>query len=292
MRGIETAGKIIGAALGISYLLFFEGNEMFQWICFALILISIGIPHGAIDHLLLNPVVGRKNLIRFIFKYLLIIAVYLAIWLIFPILALEAFLIMSAFHFGQSHFFKTRLNKFSSLTYISLGSFILSTILWGDFNYTQSILANIIDVRGLPQYGIFVIAFFWGLSATLIGVNLGEKGLILVLEISLLGLLLYQLPLLLGFIIYFGFWHSLPSMTEEFEALKDYLENQKLKNFIKKLLPFTSMSLIGIALILLFFYQMMEFDQLTLLFFILVSLISAPHIWYMNLFLEARKNQY
>ncbi|MCR9017382.1 Brp/Blh family beta-carotene 15,15'-dioxygenase [Aquiflexum gelatinilyticum] len=292
MKGIETAGKIIGATLGISYLLFFEGNEMFQWICFATILISIGIPHGAIDHLLLNPVVGRKNLIRFIFKYLLIIAVYLAIWLIFPILALAAFLIMSAYHFGQSHFLKTPLNKFSSLTYISLGSFILSTILWGDFNYTQSILANIIDVRGLPQYGIFVIAFFWGLSATLIGVNFGEKGLILVLEISLLGLLLYQLPLLLGFIIYFGFWHSLPSMTEEFDALKDYLENQKLKNFIKKLLPFTSMSLIGIALILLFFHQMMEFDQLTLLFFILVSLISAPHIWYMNLFLEARKNQY
>jgi flagellar biosynthesis protein FlhB len=81
-------------------------------------------------------------------------------------------------------------------------------------------------------------------------------------------------------------------MTEEFEALKDYFETQKIKNFIKKLLPFTLMSLIGISIILLFFHQMMEADQLTLLFFILVSLISAPHIWYMNLFLEARKNQY
>lgn len=292
MRGIETTGKIIGAALGISYLLFFEGNEMFQWICFGAILITIGIPHGAIDHLLLNPVVGRKNLIRFIFKYLSIIAVYLAIWLIFPILALAAFLIMSAYHFGQSHFIKLPLKKLEGLTYLILGSFFLSTILWGDFHYTTSILTNITDVGFLVPYGTAVILFTFGLSAILITANLGKKGIWLLLEISLLGLFLYQLPLLLGFIIYFGFWHSLPSMTEEFEALKDYLETQKIKNFIKKLLPFTLMSLMGMSLILMIFYNTMESDQLTLLFFILVSLISAPHIWYMNLFLDARKNQY
>jgi Brp/Blh family beta-carotene 15,15'-monooxygenase len=292
MKSIETSGKIVGVVLGMSYLLFFEGNITFQWISFSIILISIGIPHGAIDHLLQNPVVSPKNLLRFVLKYLSIIAVYLAIWLLFPILALAAFLMMSAFHFGQSHFLKNPLNRLSGLTYLALGTFFLSTILWGDFNFTQSILANIIDAGIFQDFGTFIIAFSWGLSATLIGINLGKKGLILILEISFLGLFLYQLPLLLGFIIYFGFWHSLPSMTEEFEALKDYFETQKIKNFIKKLLPFTLMSLIGISIILLFFHQMMEADQLTLLFFILVSLISAPHIWYMNLFLEARKNQY
>lgn len=291
MRGIEVTGKIIGAALGISYLLFFEGNELFQWICFGAILITIGIPHGAIDHLLLNPIIGRKSLTRFIFKYLSIIVLYLAIWFIFPALALIAFIFMSAYHFGQSHFIKYSLTKHEKLTYLSLGFFFLGTILWGDFLYTTSILTNIIEVGYLDRYGFVFILSTFGLSAFLISINLGKSGIWILFEVSLLGIFLYQLPLLLGFIIYFGFWHSLPSMAEEFEALKDYLETQKIKNFIKKLLPFTLMSLAGISLILSFFYRMIEKDQLILLFFIMVSLISAPHIWYMNTFLETRKTQ-
>jgi Brp/Blh family beta-carotene 15,15'-monooxygenase len=292
MKGIEGAGKILGVALGISYFLFFEGNELYQWICFGAILISIGIPHGAIDHLLLSPNINRTNLVRFILKYLAIIIGYLAIWFLIPILALIAFIFMSAYHFGQSHFIKQPLKKLEGLTFISLGSFFLSTILWGDFDYTSSILANITGVTQLKTYGNGIISFTFILSTFLILINFGLKSIWLLVEISLLGVFLYHLPLLLGFIIYFGFWHSLPSMNEEFEALKGYLETQKIKSFIKKLLPFTLMSLAGISLILILFYKMLEADQLTLLFFILVSLISAPHIWYMNIFLEARKNQY
>jgi beta-carotene 15,15'-dioxygenase len=292
MKSIETVGKLLGTVLGLTYLLFFEGNDVYQWFCFALILITIGIPHGAIDHLLLNPITDRKTLIRFILKYLAIILVYLVIWLIFPILALSAFLLMSAYHFGQSHFIKLRLKKHDRLVYLSLGTFFLSTILWGDFAYTTSILADIIDVSHLHSYGKFVILGTFILSTILVLANFQFKAFWFLLEISLLGVFLFHLPLLLGFIIYFGFWHSLPSMAEEFEALKDYLEDQKIKNFIQKLLPFTLMSLVGIGLVLLFFYTVMAVDQLTLLFFIMVSLISAPHIWYMNLFLDKRKNQY
>jgi len=292
MKGIETAGKILGTGIGIAYLLLFEGNEMYQWICFGAILITIGIPHGAIDHLLLNPVMDKKNLVRFILKYLAIIIAYLAVWLFLPTVALLAFILMSAYHFGQSHFIKMRFKKLEGLTFITLGSFILSTILWGDFAYTASILSKIIDVSHLATYGTAVILISFSLSTILILLNFGTKSIWLLMEISLLGIFLYHLPLLLGFIIYFGFWHSLPSMTEEFKALKDFLQPQKIRNFITKLLPFTLTSLVGISFILLFFYNMLEADQLTLLFFVLVSLISAPHIWYMNLFLDKRKNQY
>lgn len=292
MKNIETLGKIIGIALGIIYLLFLEGNELYQWICFIIILISIGIPHGAIDHLLLNPKIDSNSLIRFVFKYLAIIAIYIIVWLIVPSLALLAFVFMSAYHFGQSHFIKLKLKKLEKLTFITLGSFFLGTILWGNFEYTKSILSKIFDVSSFANYGIWIILITFSISVILILVNLGVKSFLLILEISLLGFFLYHLPLLLGFIIYFGFWHSLPSMAEEFKALEDYLKPQKIKNFVIKLLPFTGLSLFGIFLTLMFFYNLMETDQLTLLFFIMVSLISAPHIWYMNLFLNSRKNQY
>lgn len=290
MKNIEIAGKFLGVSIGLAYLLFFQGNEIYEWICFITILISIGIPHGAIDHLLLSPEINKKKLFKFIIKYLAIIVVYLAVWLIFPALALFAFIIMSAYHFGQSHFIKLKLKKLERLTYIALGLFFLSTILWGDFEYTTSILSNIIDISSFENYGFPVILLTFTLSTILILINLRKEAFGLLLESFFLGLLLYNLPLLLGFIIYFGFWHSLPSMQEEFEALKNYIKVDKVKGFIKKLLPFTLISLAGISLILLFFYNMMNSDQLTLLFFVLVSLISAPHIWYMNLFLDSRKN--
>jgi beta-carotene 15,15'-dioxygenase len=289
MKNIEIVGKIFGLSLGLAYLLFFQGNEIYEWICFISILVLIGIPHGAIDHLLLSPEINKEKLFKFIVKYLLIIAVYLAVWMIFPTWALFAFILMSAYHFGQSHFIKLKIKKLERLTYLSLGLFFLSTILWGDFEYTTSILSNIIEVSYLKNYGFLFIILTFSFSTILILINLQKEGFWLLVESIFLGILLYHLPLLLGFIIYFGFWHSLPSMKEEFEALENYLKVDKVKGFIKKLLPFTLISLTGISVILIVFSKMMNPDQLTLLFFIMVSLISAPHIWYMNLFLDTRK---
>ncbi len=289
MKNIEIVGKFLGIIIGLVYLLFFQGNQIYEWICFISILTLIGIPHGAIDHLLLSPEINKKKLFDFIIKYLVIIAVYLALWMIFPTWALFAFILMSAYHFGQSHFIKSKIKKLERLTYLSLGLFFLSTILWGDFEYTTSILSNIIEVSSLKNYGNQFIFLTFSLATILIAINLKKEAFWLLLESVLLGMLLYHLPLLLGFIIYFGFWHSLPSMKEEFEALENYLKDDKVKGFILKLLPFTLISLAGISVILLIFSKMMNTNQLTLLFFILVSLISAPHIWYMNLFLNSRK---
>lgn len=282
-------GKLLGVGIALVYTFFFKGSQIYEWICFISILVLIGIPHGAIDHLLLSPEINKKKLFKFILKYLLIIVVYLAVWMIFPTWALSAFILMSAYHFGQSHFIKFKIKKLEWLTYLSLGLFFLSTILWGDFEYTSSILSNIVEVRYLGNYGFPFILLTFSLSTILILINLQKASFLLLLESALLGILLYHLPLLLGFIIYFGFWHSLPSMKEEFKALENYIKDDKVKGFIMKLLPFTLISLFGISVILLIFSKMMNHNQLTFLFFVLVSLISAPHIWYMNLFLDSRK---
>ena len=85
MRDIEKIGKILGLAIAALYLIFFQGNEIFEWILFATILLTIGIPHGALDHLLLNPKIDNKGLIKFIIKYLAIIIGYLIVWIYFPV---------------------------------------------------------------------------------------------------------------------------------------------------------------------------------------------------------------
>lgn len=277
--------------IGSAYLLFFQGNQVFEWILFGTILLTIGIPHGALDHLLINPRINNKDLVKFIIKYITIILLYLVIWAFFPIPALIAFLIMSAYHFGQSHFIQTNLNIQKKTIYLTTGIFYLSVIFWGDFSNTAAILNQLITIDPLLHFGWPVIISSFLISAILLIKNQAKDWLVLCLEMIIVGSLLYQLPLVVGFIIYFGFWHALPSMSEEYQSLKKYFGQQKLKNFIKRLVPFTAASIGGIWIILALLYPGSNTEEMILMFFILVSLISAPHIWYMNSFLESRKNQ-
>jgi beta-carotene 15,15'-dioxygenase len=290
MKSIENYGKIGGILLSLVYLFFFKENEIFQWTVFSLILITIGIPHGALDHLLMSPKITKNGLLKFILKYLGIIALYLIIWIIAPTLALLFFLGMSAYHFGQSHFMHHPINRWKKATYFLMGSFFLSVIFWSDFETTAMILDNIIDINNFQQLGLPIMLITFLSSNILIFKNLPNSWMVFTLEMAVLGSLLYFLPLLMGFIIYFGFWHALPSITVEYFSLKNYLGKTKIKNFVKRLMPFTAASIGGIWMILAICYNWMNQEELVLLFFILVSLISAPHIWYMNAFLESRKD--
>lgn len=290
MNNIEKSGKILGIAIALVYLLFFQGNQNFEWILFGTILLTIGIPHGALDHLLLNPMINNKGLVKFIFKYLVIIILYSIIWIFFPIPALLAFIAMSAYHFGQSHFIWTTLTYQKKIIYLLTGVYYLSVIFWGDFNNTAAILNNLINIEPLQHYGLPIIISSLLISIVLINRNNLKNWKILSLEMIVVGILLYQLPLLVAFIIYFGFWHALPSMHEEYLSLKNYFFKNKLKSFIMRMIPFTAVSIGGMIVILALFYSSSEAEELILMFFILVSLISAPHIWYMNLFLESKKS--
>ncbi|PSL07081.1 Brp/Blh family beta-carotene 15,15'-dioxygenase [Cecembia rubra] len=290
MKNIEIIGKITGVALSVLYMLLFQDNEIFEWILFGTIILTIGIPHGALDYLILNPRISNKELITFIFKYLAIIFAYMIVWVFFPILALVAFLLMSAFHFGQSHFIGKKITIWKNLTYLSIGTYYISVILWGGFEQTSIILHNLMQLESYAVLAWPIILCSFSLSLILIVKNLPLRWHIYVIEMLALGILLYQLPLLTSFVIYFGFWHALPSMKEEYQSLKIYLGKNHFKNFVIKMIPFSAVSLVGMMIILAVFYPESKPEELTLLFFILVSLISAPHIWYMNSFLETKKS--
>ncbi|WP_162419095.1 Brp/Blh family beta-carotene 15,15'-dioxygenase [Cyclobacterium roseum] len=290
MRNIENSGKVLGVFIALAYLVFFQGNETFEWILIGLVLVTVGIPHGSLDHLLANPRINRENLIRFILKYLAIIFAYLSLWILLPIPALIAFIIMSAYHFGQSHFIQTPLTYHKKATYFFTGLFYLSVILWGSFDETGKILEEIATIAAFKSIGWYIISGSFLISNFLFFRNRSGKWLFFPVEMVGLGLLLYQLPLLMAFIIYFGFWHALPSMSEEFQALKKHFGKNKLKSFISRMIPFTTLSLAGMALIIAFLYKSSEVEEIIFVFFVLISLISAPHVWYMNRFLESDKD--
>lgn len=230
------------------------------------------------------------NSLNRISKYLIIIAAYLLVWVFFPKSALLLFILMSAYHFGQSHFINIKIDRYKNISYFLLGLFYLCVILWGDFEAAASILGNTVNLEDWKNYGLFVIAVIFSLNTLMLLFFHKEKKLLIWVEMIILGSVLYSVPLLLGFILYFGFWHALPSMLIEYKTLKNQLNGNKILSFISSLLPFSLISLVGIGIILLIFSNRMATEDLTMIFFILVALISAPHIWFMNIFLETRKS--
>lgn len=291
MNRIEKWGKIIGVLICLVFVIFPAANGTAQFTLFGLILLSIGIPHGAIDHLISDPHLDRIGLGKFLGIYLTLIGAYLFTWYLFPIFALIAFLMMSAYHFGQSHFLDQNMPMTQTwLLYLSRGGFFLFSILLGDWEATKYILSTLLNLDYLDHHRPMILGVL--LTITLaIQWNIELKfNRLQLFELIALGLLLYFSPLLIGFVVYFGFWHALPSMMTEYRYLSRFTDYNSFKKFTIQLLPFSLISFFGIGILLILGLNFLSTSELILLFFVLISLISFPHILYMDRFLR-KQNQ-
>ncbi len=291
MNRIEKLAKAFGILICLVFVLFPGDYSIIQLSIFGLILIAIGIPHGAIDHLITNPKIDRKGMKSFLLTYLTLIAAYILMWYFLPLPALVAFLVMSAYHFGQSHFIAEKQSEKHIWTlFTSRGGYFLFAILFGDWATTQTILSPLVEIE-IPASVRISILIALLLATILAQLLLGPKFKINhLIELLILGPILYFSPLLIGFVVYFGFWHALPSMITEYKFLSGFRPFDSIKKFAVQLLPFSLISLIGIGLILFFGLKFLESSELVLLFFVMISLISFPHILYMDSFLK-KQNQ-
>ncbi len=79
--------------------------QYFNYLVLFIGLMWIGIAHGTLDHLLSKR--SNTPILNFIFKYLIVIALYLLLWQVAPMISLLAFVIYSSFHFGESELIHT-----------------------------------------------------------------------------------------------------------------------------------------------------------------------------------------
>lgn len=289
MARIEPYAKGLGLGIALLFILFPSIPQEVQFVVFGLLLVLVGIPHGGIDHLIHNPQIGPAGLLRFILRYLLLMLAYGLIWWLLPLAALLAFLGMSAYHFGQSHFIGRPQHAYlDGLLFVCKGSFFLAVILFGNWQQTLEILQPITTVELSTTQRLSILGLLLGatlLTQRMKGDSLRWEDAV---DYLLLSPLLFFSPLLISFIVYFGFWHSLPSMLAEYAYLKTIPAFDSPAKFGKQLLPFSGISLVGIGLLLVLGMEFLESSELYLLFFILVSLISLPHILYMDTFLKGK----
>ncbi len=266
--------------------------------CAGLLLVA-GIPHGALDHLIEQEHSTRKNqpfsMPAFLVKYLLMIAVYGTGWLMFPVVSLVLFLLISAWHFGETDLENTPDNTYWLLTRLVEGGLVLAFILLTHAAETTPILARIVQYdahtmefwhRAASQSGellrgwatlliVLVMLAFGQYPMHINGWRLGRLGVIL--------LLTYCLPLLPAFMLYFGGWHALSS----FGTIRSYLQQStgtrgSIWKLWRKSMPLTIIAFGFLLVCTGVWYSYATYLDPIPCLFILLSLITLPHIQVMH----------
>jgi len=251
-----------------------------QIILFTLGLLAIGIPHGAVDHLLENGHYLEKSKAGFILHYLFLAGINLVCWIYFPEYALVFFLLYSAWHFGQTDMQEWHPEEKSPFKNIAWGCLLLGIILCGHTLETNHILENL-SVQQIPFDNLEGKLFTVILSIIGIAWSLLTKRKQMLFSVLMLAISI-QLPLITSFGLYFIGQHSLNGWNH----LKKGIKTNNASLYMKAL-PFTVGGAI-LFLVLAYFVKnnyLVQFNEhLLTVFFVFISCISFPHVMAMSRF--------
>ena len=126
-----------------------------------LVVVSIGLMHGATDHILYinSDVAEFKSKIpkSFIIKYLFILAAMGLVWLLFPTMALILFLLISAYHFGQTQLQYLEISESDwrkKFYYTSWGFLVLCLIVLLNLEESKALINS-----AIPTLNLEIITF-------------------------------------------------------------------------------------------------------------------------------------
>jgi Brp/Blh family beta-carotene 15,15'-monooxygenase len=227
-------------------------------------LIVFGIPHGAADRLVAskNTVSQKKHNsnLRFNIIYLGSIALFSAFLFAFPFLGTTIFILLSAYHFGESDLQQISTHTlFGKIMLFNYGLCILSVIFLPKFPELlasiRPMVTNTEAVQLLHQVNthhniiLIIILGSFAFNCCLYFLQHPESFIVsrqdFFLNVLLLPVL-YFLPMLLSFSFYFLLWHSVFSMRT---ILLYLLKNNDLKRatVTREILSNSAIALIGIG---------------------------------------------
>jgi len=262
-------------------------------ICLLLIL-SIGISHGALDNLKGKKLIQHYNIkITYIFYliYLLIGVSIITLWLIFPIFSLIVFLIVASYHFGKedTEFLNTKKSNLNLILYFLKGLLIIVAPLIFHFVETIDIFKlllienenfysflSFIEDNNILSF-IFLISLFVNIYFFL--KNFKFINFLIFFDFLSIVILNYFLSPLISFTIYFCFLHSFRHSI----SLITELDNNSFKNglliFLKKAIPLTIITAFFYLLSLYFLSNLYDLnDSILKVIFIGLASLTFPHI--------------
>lgn len=254
-------------------------------VLFAIGLIGVGIPHGALDHLLDRNKIQHRIELQFVVKYLGAAFMYGLVWIMNAPIALFIFLLYSIWHFGQTDMEQWRSNRLRMIKSWIWGALLFGVLLIGHLQETNVVFNNLsVPIIPLSDGDSKLLSIiFVGLSVVW---SITERSFAMLLSVMMLAVGL-QLPLTCAFGLYFIGQHSLHGWMHLKRGL--VMNN---KSLYVKALPFT------IGAIVLFFVAYLfaknNFINATqinweLVFYVFISCISFPHVLAMSNFYKKNR---
>ena len=271
----------------------FSNLNVSPLICLLLILI-IGVSHGALDHLkgkkLLTILNINKTYMFYLFYILIAISVIL-IWTVLPTFTLIIFLGIASLHFGKedTQFLINKSSNLIPILYFFRGLLVIISPLYFSFDETVSIFKMLLidneqfylSLSFIENYKIIEISIGLSILSSII-LFLNEfnfKKFAILLDSFSIIILNYYLSPLVAFTIYFCFLHSIRHTI----SLAIEMDNTNLKNgfklFVKKAFPLTVLTGIFCLVGLYLLNGVYELDNAILkIIFIGLASLTFPHI--------------
>ncbi|MBN9687705.1 MULTISPECIES: Brp/Blh family beta-carotene 15,15'-dioxygenase [unclassified Corallococcus] len=262
-----------------------------QWSVFAASMLGVGIPHGAVDHLIVQETARREGLThsraRFLAGYALTMALYALAWRIAPLWSLGFFLFVSAWHFGDADLEGTPMSARGVLARWLVGTFVLALLLLTHAAEVTPLLDRLthhhaptlaVWNEAIPVAGPLLL----GLGGLTLMISrwapplpLGDRWLAGWAAVLAVGCLL---PLLVAFALYFGGWHAWRSLR----AIQRYLGGASRFRVWLKALPFTALALAGLGLLVLMWRVTGRREDPLPVLFIFLAVLTLPHLRVMH----------
>jgi len=279
--------RVVIVAIALTLSLVPLPNLLIQ-ILSGLIILSIGLMHGATDHLLFmnaNGLKTRNSIPRaFFIKYIATLAFMAVFWWLSPLFAMIGFILVSSYHFGQTQWQYLPITEKSILKkalYLSWGVIVLGGIVILNPEESNELINSVLPFN-YDVSSLLWIIYLNGAVLVVLLVSIGKRVRLVTLlfELIELGVILFfslKGDLLLAFALFFGLWHSLRASEVQVDKLK---EDQSFtwRDFIVGSLPFSLISILGIALLLFLAQRLNQQIAPQMLFLIAVSVLTMPHM--------------
>lgn len=261
-----------------------------------------GIPHGAIDHVIFlqneKSISKSNNLLQsFFMPYLLMIGLTFMLWFLIPEIMFWFFLVVAAYHFGQSQLYYIswpEKSKSKTILYVFWGIFILSSLWIFHWEQQSRIIKSVftwnLEIDGFLYQSILFSLFISGIIIVALLISLFRKkmfsGKMLfqeILVLCLLSILFYYTSPFMAFAIYFGLWHSARVILTEYYFLKlEKKEKLTILSFVKSFLPFSLLSFLGLGILFWVSQLLQATISPFMLFLIFISALTMPHAFFME----------
>ena len=269
-------------SIALSYLL----PVIYQDILGFILILSIGVIHGANDLLIIKKYTRKNSLksqISYFLFYLGLVFLGFVFFNLFPSIALLSFVLVSIYHFGEQHWEVNTSNadfiNIKRIYPIILHGLVFFVIVFmNNIDIVNDVLLsfNTISLNFTYLRILLIVLFLIYMSLLLLSKSIRGYFADEFIFFILLFLLTLNSSLIFGFSIYFIFFHSVLSIKDQVKYIYGDDNSQYIKKYLISALPYFILAI----LFLIGFYLFIDFESLDILpiMFTFLAAITFPHV--------------